>query len=97
MCVTVQSAQVIGCKYAPMENFIRHFIRIGPGIWTCVRPGEYEGPSGRIQVAVGSTFTVGTSFMGIDPASLLEQEYSRRNGYDRLDKPPEFMSLPPGE
>lgn len=63
-----------------MENFIRHFVRIEAGKWTCVRPGEFEGPNGRIQVAIGSTFTRGTSFMGIDLARWLEEEYQKRNG-----------------
>ena len=60
-----------------MENFIRLFVRIGPGIWTCVRNGEFEGPNGRIQVALGTTFTRGTSFMGIDLAERLEEQYAK--------------------
>lgn len=63
-----------------MENFIRHFVRIEPGKWTCVRPGEFEGPHGRIQVAVGSTFTIGTSFMGIDLAKWLDEQYEKHEG-----------------
>lgn len=62
-----------------MRNFIRHFVRVGPGIWTCVRNGELDGPNGRIQVTIGSTFTMGTSFMGIDLADLLEEEFQEKN------------------
>jgi hypothetical protein len=58
-----------------MENFIRHFVRIESGKWTCVRPGEFTGPDGkRIQVAIGSTFTRGTNFMGVDLAQWLDEE-----------------------
>jgi len=60
-----------------VENFIKHFVRVHSGIWVCVRDGEFTGPNGRIQVAVGSTFTRGTSFMGIDLAEWLDQEYER--------------------
>jgi hypothetical protein len=63
-----------------VQNFIRLFVRIGPGMWTCVRNGELEGPNGRIQVTLGSTFTKGTSFMGIDLAALLEEEHEKKNG-----------------
>lgn len=63
-----------------MENFIRHFVRIEPGKWTCVRPGEFEGPTGRIQIAIGSTFTRGTDFKGIDLGCWLEEEYQKKNG-----------------
>ena len=60
-----------------MEHFIRHFVRIHTGKWTCVRNGEFDGPNGRIQVAIGSTFTRGTVFMGIDLAQWLDEEYEK--------------------
>jgi hypothetical protein len=71
-----------------MENFIRLFIRIGPGIWVCVRAGEFKGPQGRIQVAVGTTFTMGTNFMGVDVASLLEDEHNKMDGHKSLQETP---------
>ena len=58
-----------------MEEMMRHFLRIGPGKWTCVRGGEFQSPSGRIQVAVGTTFTRGTIFMGYDIAKALDEHY----------------------
>ena len=64
-----------------MENFIRHFVRIEAGKWTCVRPGEFQGPNGRVQVAIGTTFTIGTTFMGMDLASRLEEEHHKKNGH----------------
>ena len=63
-----------------MHNFIRLFVRVGPGMWTCVRNGDLNGPNGRIQVTLGSTFTRGTSFMGIDLAALLDEEHDKING-----------------
>ena len=55
-----------------MENFTRHFVRIERGKWTCVRPGEFTASDGkRIHVAIGSTFTRGANFMGVDLAQYL--------------------------
>lgn len=58
-----------------MEDFMRHFLRIEAGKWTCVRGGEFQSPTGRIQVAVGTTFTRGTMFMGYDIAKALDEHY----------------------
>jgi hypothetical protein len=63
----------------PMQSFIKLFVRVGPGMWTCVKDGEYHGPQGRIQVTVGTTVTKGTSFMGVDLAAILEQELRMQN------------------
>ena len=49
-------------------------------MWTCIRGGEYYGPHGRIQVTVGTTVTRGTNFMGVDLASILEQESEAQSG-----------------
>ena len=62
-----------------METVIRHFVRIGPGRWTCVRSGEFNGPTGRFQVAIGTTLCAGTTFMGMDMARLLEEQYQKKN------------------
>jgi len=82
-----------------MQNFIRYFIRVGPGVFTCVRDGEFCGPSGRIQVTVGTTFTRGSTFMGLDLASALEEEYQKKNGYaspaDPQDSHPGFSQQSP--
>ena len=60
-----------------MENFIRHFVRIAPGIWTCVRNGEFMSPNGRIQVSIGPTFIRGTNFMGMDVAQWLDEQHEK--------------------
>jgi hypothetical protein len=62
-----------------MDTFIRNFEREGDGAWRCVAPAELQISVGRIQVAPGTTFTLGTMFMGIDLAALLE-EHHRKNG-----------------
>lgn len=63
-----------------MENIIRHFVRIESGKWCCVRPADFHGPHGRIQVTIGSTFTRGSSFMGVDLAQWLEEQYEKHEG-----------------
>jgi hypothetical protein len=56
---------------------MRKFVREGHGVWVCVEAGELWLPAGRIQVAVGSRFTRGTRFMGVDLAEMLEEHYDR--------------------
>lgn len=58
-----------------MHKFITHFVRVGPGRWTCVKSGEYYGPNGRVQVAVGFSFRRGMIFMGFDLAQALDEYY----------------------
>jgi hypothetical protein len=76
-----------------MQDFIRLFIRIGPGVWTCVRNGEFHGPNGRIQVALGTTFTKGTNFMGVDVAALLDDEHGMINGHESSRIPEAFQGI----
>jgi hypothetical protein len=59
-----------------METFIKSFRRHPDGCWECVSPAEFNGPTGRIQVAKGSRFMPGTSFMGVDLAVLLEKQWN---------------------
>ena len=61
-----------------MQNFYQSFVREKDGGWLCTEPAELELPSGRIQVAVGTRFTRGTRYMGVDVATLLE-EHRRRH------------------
>lgn len=42
--------------------------------WTCIAPVTIEHPAGRIQVAPGTTFTAGTSYMGVDLAAWLDEQ-----------------------
>jgi hypothetical protein len=55
------------------EEFVKHFCRNADGSWTCTTPATLQTPSGRIQVAQGSRFYPGTSFMGFDLAAWLKQ------------------------
>ena len=60
-----------------VETFIKNFIREGEGAWRCISPAELQVDVGRIQVAPGTMFTLGTRFMGVDLASLLEEHHRR--------------------
>jgi hypothetical protein len=60
-----------------VHNFIRHFVRLKPGVWECESFAEIMGPNGRIQVTPGSRFVRGTSFMGADLAEWLDAEYEK--------------------
>jgi hypothetical protein len=60
-----------------VEQFIKHFVRDRSGVWRCIEPATIELPSGRIQVAPGSTFTRGTMFMNVELAKLLDEHYEK--------------------
>jgi hypothetical protein len=63
-----------------MEQFIKHFRREQAGVWTCEEPATLDLPEGRVQVTRGTRFVIGTKFMNVDVARLLDQEYSRQQG-----------------
>jgi hypothetical protein len=42
-----------------------------------MEPATLDLPGGRIHVAPGSRFTLGTSFMGIDLAKLLDEAHEQ--------------------
>jgi hypothetical protein len=56
-----------------VQNFGESFVREQDGAWLCIKPAELQLPSGRIQIAVGTRFTPGRRFMGVDVARLLEE------------------------
>ena len=60
-----------------MQEFYRAFRRHSDGSWSCVAPATLAHPAGRIQVAEGTRFFPGRSFMGIDVVRLLEGERAR--------------------
>jgi len=66
--------------YFCMQNFIKHFVREAPGVWSCVESAELFLPEGRIQVTPGTRFTRGTKFMGVEVAKLLEDQYGISRG-----------------
>jgi hypothetical protein len=57
-----------------MQDFIKHFTRAPTGEWVCVSPAELNTPQGRVQVASGTRFTLGTTFMGVEIARLLDDQ-----------------------
>ncbi len=48
-------------------------------MWVCVAPATVDLPEGRVQAAPGTRFVVGSKFMNVDIARLLDEEYSRGN------------------
>ena len=62
-----------------MEQFIRHFVRQGPGRWGCVESCTLDSPVGRIQVATGTIVMRGVKFMNFDLAEALESEYQKQS------------------
>jgi hypothetical protein len=65
-----------------MQDFIKHFVRTPAGEWVCTSPAELQTPQGRIQVASGTRFTRGTTFMGLEIARLLDEQAEQ----DRLKR-----------
>ena len=62
------------------QTFIEHFLRDNEGAWLCVRPAEIDLPAGRVQITPGTRVRPGSTYMGIDLARLLEEQYERRAG-----------------
>jgi hypothetical protein len=62
-----------GAHTGQVENFRKHFSRDKAGSWTCIEACAVDLPAGRIQVAVGTRLTRGTSFRGVDLAQLLDE------------------------
>jgi hypothetical protein len=60
-----------------MQDYIKHFVRESEGVWVCVEPAELHISRRRIQIAAGTRFTVGGTFMGVELARLLEEEHAR--------------------
>ena len=60
-----------------MEEFIKHFRRESAGGWVCEEAATLDLPQGRVQVAPGTRLVIGTRFMNVDLARMLDAEYSR--------------------
>jgi len=81
----------MAAHYGPMDDFVKYFVRVAPGVWTALCDGEFRGPNGRIQVTGGSTFRRGTTFMGVDLAAVLEAASNRKaSPWLQLGSAPEF-------
>jgi hypothetical protein len=64
-----------------MKEFVKHFKREGVGVWVCESPATLLLPEGRIQVTPGTRFTLGTTFMNVEVAALLEAEYQKQQNH----------------
>ena len=54
-------------------EFLAAFCKNPDGSWTCKRAAELQTVRGRIEVAAGSTFYPGTTFMGFDLPGWLDK------------------------
>jgi hypothetical protein len=68
-----------------MDNFMRHFRREAPGVWVCIEPVTLQLAQGRVQVAPGTRFTLGNTFMNVEVARLLDDQYSRSQSPREFD------------
>jgi len=59
-----------------LQQFIKSFLREAPGVWACIAPATWAGPP-RVQVTPGKRFTRGNTFMGVDLAQLLDDQYEK--------------------
>jgi len=70
-----------------MEQFIKHFRRQSGGVWVCVEPATLDLPQGRVQVTPGTCLTIGTKFMNVDLARMLdESEFFGPHGIRALSR-----------
>jgi hypothetical protein len=68
---------------ADMASFRKHFSRDKEGSWTCMEGCAIDLPGGRIQIAVGTRLTRGTSFMGVDLATMLDEYHASAQPRDK--------------
>ena len=61
-----------------VEEFIKHFRRERAGVWVCEKPATLHLRHRHIEAKPDARFVVGTKFMNVDVARLLDAEYSRQ-------------------
>jgi len=72
------------------NQLMNRFKREGPGAWICVEPAVLVTPQGRVEITPGMRFTLGTKFMNVEIARLLDDEYARFGPSTR----PRVVALP---
>jgi hypothetical protein len=60
-----------------MQHFRNNFSRDKAGSWTCMQPTAIDLPAGRVDVAIGTRFTLGTAFAGVDLARMLDEQHAK--------------------
>ena len=60
-----------------MQHFRNNFSRDKAGSWTCMQAAAIDLPAGRVEVAVGTRFTLGTTFAGVDVAKMLDEQHEK--------------------
>jgi hypothetical protein len=66
-----------------MEDYFNSFRRDAGGTWTCLASATIEHPKGRIQVTPGTSFSPGTSFMGVDVAAWLDEQFADKESWKK--------------
>jgi hypothetical protein len=66
-----------------MEDVFNCFRRGPSGTWVCLASATIEHPKGRIQVTPGTSFSPGTSFMGVDVAAWLDEQFAEINSWKK--------------
>jgi hypothetical protein len=66
-----------------MEDFFNCFRRGPSGTWLCLASATIEHPKGRIQVTPGTSFSPGTSFMGVDIAAWLDEQFADKESWKK--------------
>lgn len=56
----------------PMNDYLKHFKRELPGLWTCLSTVSIDG----VTIPSGARVIAGVPYDGVDVAALLEQEYA---------------------
>ena len=58
-----------------MKDYLKHFKRELPGLWTCLTTVSFRG----VTIPSGARFIAGVPFDGVDVAGLLEEEYASQD------------------
>jgi hypothetical protein len=66
-----------------MDDFWHALRRSDNGTWTVLAPTNLNHPKGRIQVTAGTRFAPGTNFMGVDVATLLDEEIRKKDAWKK--------------
>jgi hypothetical protein len=61
-----------------MDRFMKCFRREAAGIWVCIEAATLDLPQGRVQVTPGTRLTIGTKFMNIELARILDEHYAAK-------------------
>jgi hypothetical protein len=67
-----------------MRRLTEHFVRDLFGSWLCIEAIDLDLPGGRVHVALGTRLTRGTTFLGIDLVSVLDEQWDKERQSNAL-------------